>query len=187
MIVTAPAHLEPKLKPLVPAGPRYSVRALESNDFALLQQLEHSIWGDRGEKMLCPHYLRLCIEQFGDISFIAFDGARPVGYVLNVLRGDVAHCGTLAVLQEYRRSRVSYLLVAAMCYKLLQLNLSELWFTVSPENEVARQVHRGLGARVVGERRDYYGPGDTRLVSKIDLRSAERLRARFTRNRRDVA
>lgn len=186
MLVTA--QHPPFTTPYVPPrAPRYTVRRIESADFALLQQLENDIWGAQGETMLCPHYLRLCVEQFGDVCFMAFDGKRPVGYVLNILRGKSAHCGTLAVLADYRRSRVTYLLIAAMIERLLNLGVDECWFTVSPDNDAARQVHVGLGAKVVAERDNYYGPGDTRLLSKIDLRAADQLRARFGRSRRAAA
>lgn len=185
LVTTQP---QPFTTPYVPPrASRFTVRRIESADFGRLQQLETEIWGAEGETMLCPHYLRLCVEQFGDVCFLAFDGDRPVGYVLNILRGKSAHCGTLAVLADYRRSRVTYMLIAAMIERLLDLGVDECWFTVSPENVAARRVHTGLGAQVVAERSDYYGPGDTRLLSKIDLRAADRLRSRFERGGRAEA
>ena len=166
---------------------RYTVRPMTSDDFPLLQKLESEIWGSQGELMLCPHYLRLCVEQFGDVCFLAFDGDRPVGYVLNILRGKVAHCGTLAVLPDYRRTRVTFMLIAAMTERMLTLDIGECWFTVSPENDDALAVHMGLGAHFVAQREHYYGPGDTRLLGKIDLHNATRLQARFSRRRREAA
>ncbi len=158
---------------------RYHVRRLKPSDFPVLQQLEEDIWGSAGEAMLCSHYLRLCVEQFPDVCFIAFDGDKPVGYVLNFVRGTVAHCGTLAVHRDYRRSRVTYLLVTAMLKRMLTMNITECWFTVSPENTAAREVHANLGARVIDTRENYYGPGDTRLLSVISAEQMDRLRRRF--------
>lgn len=166
--------------PVKKTGQRYVVRSMTSADFGLLQVLESEIWGSVGEKELCPHYLRLCVEQFGDICFIALDGNRPVGYVLNIIRGRSAHCGTLAIATSYRRSRVTYLLMTAMIEKLATLDVEECWFTVSPDNIAARDVHMSLGARVIEERADYYGPGDTRLLSKITSEQIHTLKNRFS-------
>ena len=41
--------------------------------------------------------------------------------------------------------------------------------------------HNALGARVVVEVKDFYGPGDTRLWSAITKDDLERVRARYTR------
>lgn len=169
-------------KHLVALVPKpYTVRPLTQEDFLRLYRLEQEIWGARGEDMLCPFYLRLCIEQFGDICFLALDGERPVGYVLNILRQSTVYCATLAVHPNYQRTRVTYLLVSAMVKRLDELDVNECWFTVSPNNHAAREVHASLGARVIGERHDYYGPGDTRLVSRIDREQIIRLRQRFRR------
>jgi hypothetical protein len=42
-------------------------------------------------------------------------------------------------------------------------------------------VHEALGARVVAQVEDFYGPGDLRLWSVIDRGDMERIRARYTR------
>ncbi len=162
---------------------RFSVRPLESADFGHLQRLESEIWSDDPAGQLCAFYLRLCTEHYADWCFLAFEGERPVGYVLNFPRGKVNYCATLAVHPEFQKSKVNYLLIRAMVVKLLQEDMEECRFLVEPDNVEARSIHESLGARVTGEVHDFYRPGDTRLWSAITKDDLERIRARYTRLR----
>jgi len=164
-----------------PAQPRYEIRPLGPGDFAHLQRLEQEIWSADGAGMLCPHYLRLCTDFYSEWCFLALDGDRPVGYVLNFPRGRVNYCATLAVHPEYHKTRVNYLLIRAMVKKLLEEDMAECRFLVEPDNRDARSVHEALGARVVATAEDYYLPGDLRLWSVIDRADLERIRSRYTR------
>jgi hypothetical protein len=174
------------LEPTAPAGAdsnRYVIRPLTSDDYKHLQALEDQIWGDDATGKLCPYYLRLCTEMYWDWCFIALDGERPVGYVLNFPKGKVNYCATLAVLPDYHKTRVNYLLIRAMVRKLLEEQMEECRFLVEPDNQDARSVHEALGARVVQTVEDYYRPGDRRLWSVINKDDLERIRARYTRLR----
>ena len=164
-----------------PEGARYTVRSIGSDDFVHLQRLEAEIWSGDGAGELCPHYLRLCTELYRDWCFLAFDGDRPVGYVLNFVSGTTVYCATLAVHPEDQKGRVNYLLIRAMVSKLLTADIAECRFLVEPGNSDARSVHNALGARVVEEVKDFYAPGDTRLWSAITRDDLERVRARYTR------
>ena len=164
-----------------PEGARYTVRPLTSGDFVHLRRLESEIWSDDGAGQLCPHYLRLCTELYRDWCFLAMDGERPVGYVLNFVLGRTVYCATLAVHPEYQKGRVNYLLIRAMVTKLLSEPVDECRFLVEPGNSDARSVHNALGARVIAEVHDYYAPGDTRLWSAITKEDLERVRARYSR------
>ena len=103
-----------------PEGPRYAVRPLTSADYRHLRRLESEIWGGDATGQLCPYYLRLCTEMYGDWCFLAMEGDRPVGYVLNFVKGKTAYCATLAVHPEYQKTRVNYLLIRAMVKKLVE-------------------------------------------------------------------
>ncbi len=159
---------------------RYQVRPLCSRDFEGLQTLEATVFGAAGDDVLCPHYLRLCTEFYGDTCFIALADGRPVGYLLCFVRDRDAYCTTLAVCTEFQRTRVTPLLLAAFVRAVID-KVDTCWFTVKPDNAAARSLHAMLGANEVGTLRDFYGPGDERIVSKIDRPAFELLRPKYER------
>ena len=159
---------------------RFTIRPLASDDFATLSTLETDVFGAMGEAVLCPHYLRLCTELFRESCFIAFDGDKAVGYLLSFINGREAHCTTLAVIPEYQRGRVTVQLIGAFVRHIIE-RVDACWFTVKEDNAPARAMHKMLGASEVGRRIDYYGPGDERIVSKIDRAAFERMRSKYER------
>jgi ribosomal protein S18 acetylase RimI-like enzyme len=158
----------------------YTIRTLVTDDFATLATLENEVFAAMGEEVLCPHYLRLCTEIFSASCFLALDGDRPVGYLLSFVRDREAFCTTLAVIPEYQRTRVTIQLIGGFVRHIID-RVDECWFTVKEDNAPARALHRMLGASEVGRRNDYYGPGDARLVSKIDRATFERMRGKYER------
>ena len=159
---------------------RFTIRNLSSDDFAALATLENDVFGAMGEAVLCPHYLRLCTEIFAESCFIALDGDRPVGYLLSFVTGRHAHCTTLAVIPEYQKSRAAVQLIGAFVRHIID-EVDACFFTVKEDNVQARAVHKVLGAIEVGRRIDFYGPGDERIVAKIDRATFERMRAKYER------
>ncbi|MEO1229740.1 MAG: GNAT family N-acetyltransferase [Myxococcota bacterium] len=160
--------------------PRYSVRALRPDDFDLLMQLEEELFGDDVDGTLGPYYVRLCCEHFGDSCFLLLAGDEPAGYLLGFTKGREAFCTTLALLPRFQGSRALIRLLQAYI-AAIEKTCDECVFTVEPGNEAARALHKMLGASESELRRNYYGPGRDRIVSKIDRRTFEALRERFAR------
>jgi ribosomal protein S18 acetylase RimI-like enzyme len=158
----------------------YEVRALEPDDFDTMMALEDSLFGDRGEKTLGPFYLRLCCEFFKDTCFLAFADGRPVGYMLSFIRGREAFCSTLAIMPAHQRSRLVFRFVQSFVAAIAP-HVDSVWFTVHESNADARALHATLGARETGVRDAYYGPGEPRIISRIERAAFHQLCERMQR------
>ena len=159
---------------------RREVRSLRQDDFPELMRIEEEVFGAAGEGVLGAYYVRLCCEFFPDACFVAMEEGQVVGYVLCFVKGREAYCTTLAVAPGRQGSRVAVQLLRALVAALLD-RVDACWFTVKEDNLAARSLHQALGATDVGVRDDFYGPGDRRLVSRIDAAAFERMRGRMER------
>jgi ribosomal protein S18 acetylase RimI-like enzyme len=159
---------------------RREIRSLRQDDFTELMRLEEEVFGAAGEGVLGAYYVRLCCEFFGETCFAAEEDGRIVGYVLCFVKGQEAYCTTLAVAPGRQGSRVAVQLMRALVAALLT-RVESCWFTVKEDNLAARSLHRTLGATEVGTRDDFYGPGDRRLVSRIDRAGFDALRGKMER------
>jgi ribosomal protein S18 acetylase RimI-like enzyme len=160
--------------------PETEIRSLEPQDFDALMELEETLFGVKGEKTLGPFYVRLCCDFYGDTSFIVRIDGKPVGYLLSFLRDREAYCTTLAIVPEYQRTRVVHHLIRAFI-SAIAYRADSVWFTVDEANTDARALHATLGARELEVRDAYYGPGETRIVSRLERPAFEKLRARMER------
>ncbi len=158
----------------------YTVRSLQPRDFDTLMALEHSMFGSRGEKTLGPFYVRLCCDFFSDTCFLGFAESEPVGYMLSFVSGREAYCSTLAIAPAQQRTRIVYRFVQAFVAAIAS-RVDSVSFTVLEENAEARALHATLGARENGRHPAYYGPGEPRILSRIDRPAFDKLRSRMAR------
>jgi ribosomal protein S18 acetylase RimI-like enzyme len=159
---------------------RWELRPIRSDDFLTLMKLEEEVFGAEGEKTLGAYYIRLCCEFFPDTCLVAFDNGEPAGYVLSFIRGREAYCTTLAVAPKWQGGRLALRLVKGLI-GVLAHRVDSCWFTVKESNHAARAIHAVLGAREIEVRKDFYEPGDDRIVSRIERPAFEALRARMER------
>lgn len=157
---------------------QWQIRPLTSDDFATLMRLEEDVFGASGEDTLGAYYVRLCCEFFADTCFLATVDGKAAGYVLCFVRDREAYCTTLAVAPEFQGGRVAVRLVRTLVSALAG-RVDSCWFTVKEDNHPARALHAALGAREIEVRRDFYGPGDDRILSRIDRPTFEALRGRL--------
>jgi ribosomal protein S18 acetylase RimI-like enzyme len=156
------------------------VRSLRPDDFDVLMQLERELFGNHGEDVLGPYYVRLCCDFFGSSCFIAHVAGKPAGYILSFIRDREVYCTTLAVLPEHQGTRVVHYLLRGFVRAVID-RCDVCWFTVKEDNVAARALHSTLGAKEVEVREGFYGPGDRRIISRIDREGVARIRKRYER------
>jgi len=119
--------------------------------------------------------------------FGAFASENLVGILAFVrpAREKLRHGAELAgmyVAPEFRRRGLGRALVdAALAHARSLPGVRQLKLTVNAANAPARALHKMLGAIEVGRKRDYYGPGDERIVAKIDRAIFEQMRPKYER------
>lgn len=156
----------------------HRVRALDRGDFDALLALEGAVSGAGGDRALGPYFVRLCCEFFRETCFVATVDGEIVAYALCFVQEREAYCTTLTVHPRHRRSEVLQKLLRRLVISL-ERRVDSCWFTVEQSDQMARLLREGLGAIDLGTRADFYGPGDDRLVLRIDREALSRQRLRY--------
>jgi GNAT superfamily N-acetyltransferase len=103
-------------------------------------------------------------ECFGDTSFVAFDGDRPVGGVMacvNQARPAELYIDQVAVDPAWRGQGVTSHLIAAVEAEARKRRCTRLWLSTDPVNPAIR-AWPPLGFVALGLRKNFKGPGKDR-------------------------
>jgi len=152
-------------------GTEWEVRSLTRSDYPALLALQERLqpaaeWGPAGSR-----FLRFYCEGFADSSFVAMVDGEPVGYLLCFVRDRDAYCTALALEPEMRGSPVAARLLDRFVAEISE-RVDACWLAVTHDDDAVRALHKMLGARQVGVRVAYAGPGEDMISQRID-------RARF--------
>jgi len=102
-----------------------------------------------------------------NLSYVAVDGEKVVGYIICWLVVDEVHIGNIAVHPDYQRRKIGELLVN----KVLSHSNHFVWagLEVRKSNKQARAFYLKLGFREIGVRKNYYtnNSEDAILMSKV--------------------
>ncbi|MFR9799596.1 GNAT family N-acetyltransferase [Streptomyces sp. MS06] len=120
-----------------------------------------------------PHFvLRQLFDLHGDRILVLDDGRSLHGYVLFATTSDgyVAWVVSLGVTRDLRGRGLGRRLMAEVLRQLRAEGVHEVRLTVEPANDAAVTLYRSLGfSSEQGVRRDYFGPGEHRLVMRLGL------------------
>ena len=73
---------------------------------------------------------------------------------------------SIAVAEDSRGTGIGSALMELIEAELASLGATSLMLTVEPENELAKAVYEKAGFVKVGEKEDYFGPGEGRIVMR---------------------
>ncbi|MFJ3617372.1 GNAT family N-acetyltransferase [Streptomyces iakyrus] len=163
------------LQPLLAAPePRpLMLRSVREHDLPELWRLEEEIFSDAAY----PAFLfRQLIDLHAEHFLVLDDGTGSLhGYVLagtTALSRDAWILG-LCVAPDHRRQGLARRLMAELLTRLRLTRTERVRLTVEPANHPAIELYRSLGFRPeepdAGRCRDYFGPGQDRLVMLLEL------------------
>ncbi|MFF3466883.1 GNAT family N-acetyltransferase [Streptomyces sp. NPDC001984] len=155
---------------LVPATDRPSVaerqvrmRPATEQDLPRLARLDEQIF----KEFTYPFFvLRQLMDVCGDDLLVLDDGTELLGYVLTGTRPDRKRSWILGLgVDERLRGRgMGRRLMEAALELMRAEGVVEAALTVDPENAPARALYNAFGFVQVDDRRDYFGPGQHRLI-----------------------
>jgi [ribosomal protein S18]-alanine N-acetyltransferase len=143
------------------------IRRVQFSDLKELATLDGA-FGD----LTYPYFV---LRQFFDFNrdcwLVAEHSDRPIGYVLGVPGSDRENAWILgqAVAPEYRRCGYGRSLVQVSLANLRLSGARRAWLTVKPGNLAAIRLYTAVGFTEEGLQENYLGPGEDRILMKLDL------------------
>jgi ribosomal protein S18 acetylase RimI-like enzyme len=145
------------------------VRQAGPADFDQLREVDARIFGT----LAYPYFtIRQLFDAFPECWLVAAHPSGLVGYSLGVPSADHSYAWLfgLAVDPDHRRRGYGRRLTAASLNLLAGLRVETALLTVEPGNIAAQRLYRSFGFVETAHRRDYFGPGEDRVVMACDLR-----------------
>jgi len=140
-----------------------AVRPAEPADFEALHDLDGRVFGELGY----PYFtLRQLVDAFPECWLVAAGTSGLVGYSFGVPSTDRTYAWLLglAVDPNHRKQGHGTRLTRETLNLLGTMNVADVHLTVEPDNDAATRLYRRFGFLESGFRRNYFGPGEHRLV-----------------------
>ncbi|MGW2650984.1 N-acetyltransferase family protein [Streptomyces sp. NPDC001393] len=146
-----------------------TIRAVTEADLPQLARADREIFREDAY----PYFvLRQLFDLHGDRLLVLDDGESLYGYVLYVTTPDRDRSWilSLGVTLGQRGQGLGRRLMLEVLRRLRAEGVSEVRLTVEPGNDGAVLLYRSLGfASDAGPRKDYFGPGEDRLIMTLGL------------------
>ncbi|MFQ5870553.1 MAG: GNAT family N-acetyltransferase [Candidatus Geothermarchaeales archaeon] len=163
-----------------------SIRMCRKGDFQILCELNRTCFAEPTTPVTMKVHERL----HQNTIFIAEVGETPVGYVLGLMsqvRPEEGWIRQFGVIPPYRRKGMAERLVRREVEAMKGLEARYIGLTVSPSNIPSINLGNKIGFKVIDEGqhetyeadgntvvRDYYGPGEDRVMMRLYLSDEER-------------
>ncbi|MFF0094103.1 GNAT family N-acetyltransferase [Streptomyces canus] len=146
------------------------IRPAQEKELPELHRLDNEVF----EFSPFPYFvLRQHFDAHGDHLLVRYEGESLQGYVLFATTSDhsVSWCLSLAVAQDRRGRGLGRKLMLEALRRLHRDGVHKARLAVEPANTAAITLYRSLGfLPEEGVRKDYFGPGEDRLIMALELR-----------------
>jgi ribosomal protein S18 acetylase RimI-like enzyme len=117
-------------------------------------------------------FFRQAYDVWGELLRVAeADSGELAGYALGAVGVEAGEAWILsaAVLPEQRGQGIATQLTRDLLDVLRRRGVYSVRLTVHPQNHGAIRIYQRLGFQTIGREEDYYGPGDPRLIMRLEL------------------
>jgi len=145
--------------------PPVVIRRPQLSELTELVSLDREIFNGQGYNLLT---FRQFYDLAGDLLLVALADSRLLGYAL-VLPSAVQCEGwfmALGVSASHRHRALGRSLAETVLYEAKCAGITSVRLTVAEPNEPARNLYGHLGFAFERDERDYFGPGQHRLVMR---------------------
>lgn len=124
------------------------------------------------ESISDPFGLKGFIELFKESHIIilkCLSDSVIIGYVVLSVVGDEAEILSIATAKDFRRKGCAKLLIKEGFRLIKESKVKKIFLEVRQDNICAINFYRGLGFKIIAERKNYYKDKKTALVMTVEL------------------